>query len=309
MYSELIREIYGELSPSYRKIADYLINHYRDAAFMTASEIGRAVGVDTAQVVRLAQRLGYPGFPELIGEIQERVKHDLRKVYEPAEGENHPAAILYHTLTHDRNNLEHMRVHLDAPLVEQVVNLLNEASRIFLLGEGNTAFLAEAFANRLLALGVDAHLVPSELAAQAAAIAVAGPNDLFIGLGMTAMSPNVAVFLRMARALGAHTVGIVSAVTNPVAGVAEHVLVAPANTVGLLPSMTAYAALLHGLTQAVIALRGYSMADWAVRTDQYLREYATTLRAQLPDIAEIVRVYSAAHPSSGQAASPSPNDG
>jgi DNA-binding MurR/RpiR family transcriptional regulator len=29
MYTELIREIYVELSPGYRKIADYLLNHYR----------------------------------------------------------------------------------------------------------------------------------------------------------------------------------------------------------------------------------------------------------------------------------------
>lgn len=308
-FAEQIREIYPELSPGYRKIADYLVKHYHDAAFMTASEIGRAVGVDTAQVVRLAQRLGYPGFPELIAEIQEKVKHDLQKVYEPASDERHPAAIVQRTLTHDRNNLEHMRLHLDAPAIAAVVHLLNTAPRIFLLGEGNTSFLAEAFANRLLAFGISAHLISSELAAQAAAIAVAQPADLFIGLGMTVLSPNVSVFLRMARAVGAHTVGIVSAITNPAAGVAEHVLHAPANTVGLLPSLTAFTAILHGLTQAVAIARGYSMADWAVRTGNYLREYKIALRTQIPDIEEIVRTYCAAHPPENQTEAPATDGG
>lgn len=168
--------------------------------------------------------------------------------------------------------------------------------------------LAEAFANRLLALGFNAHLVPSELAAQAASFAVAQPGDLFIGLGMTAMSPHVALFLKMARAVGARTVGIVSAMTNPVAGVAEFVLHAPATTVGLLPSMTAFVALLHGLTQAVALARGFSMADWAIRTGRYLREYAAALRVQLPDVEEVVRVYSAAHTPRDQAESPPPAD-
>jgi len=271
---------------------------------MTASEIGRVTGVDTAQVVRLAQRLGYPGFPELVAEIQEKVKQDLQKVYTPTGDEKQPAAIVQHALTHDQNNLEQMRLHLDAPTIERVVNLLHTAPRIFVLGEGNTSFVGEAFANRLLALGISAHLISSELAAQAAAIAVAQPNDLFIGLGVTAMSPNVSVFLRMARSIGAHTVGIVSAMTNPVAGAAEYVLHAPANTVGLLPSLTAFTAILHGLTQALAIIEGYSMADWAVRTGNYLREYTTALRTQIPDIEEIVRTYTAAHPPTSQAETP-----
>ncbi len=83
--------------------------------------------------------------------------------------------------------------------------------------------------------------------------------------------------------------------TNPVAGAAEHVSHAPASTVGLLPSLTSFAALLHGLTQAVAIVRGYSMADWAVRTGNYLREYTVALRTQIPDSEEIVRTYSAAH--------------
>ncbi|MDQ1301941.1 MAG: HTH-type transcriptional regulator MurR, partial [Chloroflexota bacterium] len=137
--------------------------------------------------------------------------------------------------------------------------------------------------------------------AQAAAIAVTRPDDLFVGLGMTVLSPNVTVFLKMARAVGARTIGIVSAMSNPVAGVAEHVLHAPANTVGLLPSLTAFTAILHGLTQAVAIARGYSMADWAVRTENYLREYKVALRTQIPNAAEIVRAYGAAPPPASQA--------
>ncbi len=292
MYTDLIRAAYPDLSSSYRKIADFLINHYRDAAFMTASEIGRKTGTDTAQVVRLAQRLGYPGFPELVAEIQERVKRDLQRVYEPAEEDRQPAAVVYRALTQDRNNLEQMRLHFDPEAIERVVHLIHTARRIFMFGESNANFLAEAFAHRLLALGIDAHLISGETATQATTLAIASRDDLFIGLGMTAMSPNIAVFLKMARSIGAHTLGLVGTMTNPVASVAEHVLLAPIQTVGLLPSLTAFAALLHGLIQAVAALRGYDMADWAMRTGHYLEEYARALRAQLPSSEEVLRSYS-----------------
>ena len=65
MYRDHIRTIYEHLSPGYRRIADFLLTHYQDAAFMTAAEVARQASVDTALVVRFAQRLGYPGYPEL----------------------------------------------------------------------------------------------------------------------------------------------------------------------------------------------------------------------------------------------------
>ena len=154
--------------PGYRRIADYLLNHYQDAAFMTAAEIARIVDVDTALVVRFAQRLGYPGFPELINEVQEEVKRDLRAVYEPPEGDNSPAQVYRRNLMQDRNNLDYSLLHFEAETVECVVKVLKEARRIFVAGEGNLTYLCEAFAARLVSLGYAAHPVSQELAGQAA---------------------------------------------------------------------------------------------------------------------------------------------
>ncbi|MGC8779420.1 MAG: MurR/RpiR family transcriptional regulator [Anaerolineae bacterium] len=298
MYTDLIREIYPDLSPGYRKIADFLVNRYRDAAFMTASELARTTGVDTAQVVRLAQRLGYPGYPELINEVQERVKQDLRNVYEPDLDDKTPAGVLLRTLTIDRNNLEHMRLHLDTATVERVVELLNAAPRVYLLGEGNFGYLAEAFASRLQMLGMNAHLVPTDPGVQSGILASLGPGDFCVGLGVTATTPHVAVFLKMARAAGAYTLSIVGAMTVPTAAVAEFVLYTPTSTAGLLPSMTSFVALLHGLSQALAIYRGYTMLDWALRTGNYLQEYALALRTQVPAAEEILRSYSAPPPES-----------
>ena len=77
MFRENIRKHYDHLSRSYRRVADFILSDYRTAAFMTAAELASAVDVDTTTVVRFAQRLGYPGYPELITDIQEQVKLEL----------------------------------------------------------------------------------------------------------------------------------------------------------------------------------------------------------------------------------------
>ena len=76
-YENRIRENRQKMSKSFARLADYLLDHYVQAALMTATELAHQVDVDAATVVRFAQRLGYGGFPELQNEIKDKVKRDL----------------------------------------------------------------------------------------------------------------------------------------------------------------------------------------------------------------------------------------
>lgn len=292
MYKNQIRSLYEQLSPGYRRIADYLLNHYQDAAFMTAAEIGRSVQVDTALVVRFAQRLGYPGFPELIADVQEEVKRDLRAVYEPVEGDNAPKQVFRRNLLQDRHNLEYMLQHLDDGVITQVIGCLNEAKRVFVVGEGNVIYLAEAFAMRLLTLGYAASVMSHEFAGQAAITANLKPGDLFIGLSTTGMSLIVSTVLTGAREWGARTVAIVSSLTNPAAAAAELVLHVPVDAAGIMPSWTCIASVLHALTQVMANSRDDLAADWAMRTDHLLKTYWSALRsAKAADVRQTMESY------------------
>jgi len=281
VYKDRIRTIYEHLSPGYRRIADFLLTHYQDAAFMTAAEVARSATVDTALVVRFAQRLGYPGYPELIDDVQEDVKRDLRAVYEPPEGDDTPGQVLRRNLMQDRNNLEYMHLHLDEEAVGVVVETLLSASRLFVVGEGHANYLAEGFAMQLLILGLSAHVLSGELAGCAVQTASIRPGDVFLGLGLTAMTPGVSVVLKLARSAKAKTIGIVGSLAHPLAGVAEHVLVAPVQAGENIPSWTAMAAMLNGLSQAVAARKGEPGTHWMLDADRYLNAYSEMLRQQL----------------------------
>ena len=53
------------LSKGHRKIAQYIVEHYDKAVFMTASRLGESVGVSESTVVRFASAMGYEGYPQL----------------------------------------------------------------------------------------------------------------------------------------------------------------------------------------------------------------------------------------------------
>jgi DNA-binding MurR/RpiR family transcriptional regulator len=288
MYTEHIQEIYSDLSPGYRRVADYLVNNYRDAAFMTAAEVGRASKVDTTLVVRFAQRLGYPGYPELIEEVQERVKEDLRSAYEPSAADSTPASIFQKSLGEDCRSLEYMRLRTDPATVERAVETILAARRVFFIGENVSAHLAEATAQRLLTLGLNAYSMPSDLMGQAQFAATLQRDDVVVGIGITELTPSVAVMFRSAHAVGAKTIGIAGSLTNLVAREAEIVLHAPINSVGLWPSLTSATALLSALLQIITLRRGDQSAEWAMRGEFFLRQHMTALRDQLPHLQEVL---------------------
>jgi DNA-binding MurR/RpiR family transcriptional regulator len=296
VYQERIREIYVHLSPGYRRIADFLLNKYQEAAFMTAAQVGRASDVDTTLVVRFAQRLGYPGFPELIDDIQADVKRDLRAVYEPAPEDNSPAGVMRRALIEDRNHLEYILLHTEASAIQKVVDLLDAAPRVFVTGEGSAMHLAEAFAERILLLGIAAHVVSSELSGQVGIATNLKPGDVFLGIGATPFAVGVASVMKLVRQAEpeAHTIGIVDSPTNPVAGVAEHVIVAPGRVLGRMPSSATQAAVLDGLLEAVAIRRIDSVNDWAIKTNRLMRAYVEDLEKGVEPMREALRALESA---------------
>ena len=60
-----VNDSFSGLSKRQKLIADYIINHYDKAAYMTASKLGETVGVSESTVVRFAVEIGYEGYPEL----------------------------------------------------------------------------------------------------------------------------------------------------------------------------------------------------------------------------------------------------
>ena len=67
-------------SKGQRKIAAFITEYYDKAAFMTASRLGKAVGISESTVVRFAVELGYDGYPSMQKAMQEMVLNRLTSV-------------------------------------------------------------------------------------------------------------------------------------------------------------------------------------------------------------------------------------
>ena len=77
---EAIKEQMDKCSKGRKKIAEYLLNNYASAAYMTAAKLSETVGVSESTIVRYATELGFDGYPELQSALKYAARRKLTSV-------------------------------------------------------------------------------------------------------------------------------------------------------------------------------------------------------------------------------------
>ncbi|MFP3896145.1 MAG: MurR/RpiR family transcriptional regulator [Anaerolineales bacterium] len=214
MILEKIRKAYPDLTKSQKTLADYIASSYRDVAFMTASRLAETVELDEATVIRFAQRLGYPGYPEFVEAIQKLVRQELDRSHvtsrEPLLKE------LYTKL----EELHRVTGHIPPETAHRTVEMLQGAKTIYVVGQGAGAAMAELFSLSLRSLDMrvqhvagDAHKLFMDLDALSS-------KDLLVAFA-TQTSPMAAKAVKYAAHRGAPTLALAWSPTAPCAQAAE----------------------------------------------------------------------------------------
>jgi DNA-binding MurR/RpiR family transcriptional regulator len=253
MFRERITRHYQSLSPSFKKIADFILTSHQRAAFMSASRMAKHLGVDVATVTRFAQQIGYEGYTQLIREIQEKVLEEMREAratvtdrLEAAEG------TFARTLWRDWANLEKSVLNLSLEDAEEAIAALKAARRIFIISEGVGAGLAEAVASYLRMIKPEVYVLAQGAFDMAMYLKGMGPEDVALGVGFTNYAYAATRAMEAAKKVGAKTIGIIAQADCPIGAEAEILFACSATEEGYQPSPTCTAAILFALVYSVI---------------------------------------------------------
>ena len=221
-YEERIREIRPDLSPSFQILADFILDSYSSAAFLTATELAYSLDLDPATVVRFAQRLGYTGYPELQREIRQRVKEELL-TGRPAEVNSSEQAADA-ALEEVERYLQLTRRSFPIEAAETLVNALDEAERVVLIAEGLGVGPARSLGAWLEGAGYTVQLGVGGLGEIARALVGGHRKDIAIAVEVEDQAPIVARALAEARRAGLRTAALVAAPSALSTNHADYVL-------------------------------------------------------------------------------------
>ena len=249
-YEDRIRKERTEMSKSFAKLADFLLDSYIQAAFMTASELAHELDLDAATVVRFAQHLGYSGFPELQREIRERVMGDLLVRPEQAKVPESVPGVVSSAMEELSLALEQTRISLDTDAMAQLVEKIGAARRIVVLAENPAQAAAYNLVHFLEQGGFPIVVARSGVADLARAIHTATNQDLLVALEVSGQAPYIAGALEEARHKGLPTAAILGSASLASARAADVVLAARAQE-SLGVGIVTIEAIIYALAQAL----------------------------------------------------------
>jgi DNA-binding MurR/RpiR family transcriptional regulator len=226
-YEDRIREARPSFSPSFLRLADFLLDAYTQSAFLTATELAHALDVDPATVVRFSQRLGYRGYPELQREIRKKVKSEII-VDQKAEASSASEAAA-NALGEVVQTLEILQRGFPHKVAEEFIYILDEVERVIVIAEGLATPPARCLAAWLEAAGYTIHMAGGSPTELARAIASVRRGDLALAVEVVEETKFVAHALAEARKAGGRTAALVAAPSSETARHADLILAANAN--------------------------------------------------------------------------------
>jgi DNA-binding MurR/RpiR family transcriptional regulator len=246
-----------DLQPSLRKVADFILRHPLKAATLTIEELAQETSTSAAAVNRLARALKLSGFSALkaalVTTLQDLVSPVDKLRNEMAQRPD-GAFGLHEQIQVASGNLGTAANSNSPATFEAVVDCLIQARRIYILGFGNSAYMAGLAAANLVPYCADAVAISMEGGNENAAYRLAAitENDVLLAISLPRYSLDTIHLARFANERGARVLAITDSPASPLVRLAELVLFAPADHPMLISSNTVVLALIESLVAAVM---------------------------------------------------------
>lgn len=241
-------------SKGHKAIGKYIIENYDKAAFMTASKLGRAVGVSESTVVRFATELGYNGYPKLQKALQELIRAKLTSVQriQASSGRINENEVLKNVILSDIEKLRLTLEDIKKDDFQSAVSAILEAENIYILGVRSSASLASFLGFYFNLIFDNMRLINttsvSEMFEQMLRVK---KGDVVIGISFPRYSRRTVRALQYAKDRGAAVVAITDTLTSPLTDCSDYNLIAKSDMVSFVDSLVAPLSVINALIVAI----------------------------------------------------------
>lgn len=239
---------YNSFSKGQKLLANYIVDNYDRAAFITASRMGRTVGVSESTVVRFAYALGYDGYPELQRSLQEMIRNRLTTVQRiQLTSDLEQDEVLSTVLKSDIGNIRSTIESVDTGVFNTVIDNMLKARRVYLVGIKSAAPLAQFFGYYLNFILEDVMIVTSMQSDVYESMLRIGEGDMCIGISFPRYSSRTVDALKFAKDRGAYVAALTDSMFSPIAELADSVLIARSDMASFADSLVAPLSLINAI--------------------------------------------------------------
>lgn len=263
-------------SKGQRMLANYITESYDKAAFMTASRLGKTVGVSESTVVRFAMELGYDGYPSMQKAMQDMVLNRLTSVQriEVANDRIGDQDVLSTVLQSDADKLRQTAELVSRDDFRASVEAIRMAKRIYILGARSVAPLANFLGYYLNFMFNDVRIITASGASEMFERLVSlDSDDVVVAFSFPRYSAATVKGAQYCRTAGATVIGVTDSRLSPLGQHSDYVLVAKSDMVSLVDSIVAPLSVINALIVALTAGQEQKLAKTFDALEQVWEEY------------------------------------
>lgn len=249
-----IRQHYGEMSTSDRKMADLLLRQNAGLMGYTATELADLAGVSKASAARFFRRLGFADFQAFRAELRRRAsaQSPLHRMQRGERRTRSQTPFAQH-VDMDVANLTALRESVDEASLTMTASLLAKARRIFVVGYRNsyaTAFYAAALLSQVRPA---VQLLNEVSGRQAELLADCGARDLLVVADFRRQASRLLPLVTAARATGMRVAMLTDTPLSELTAQATVVLHCPHSETQMFDSYAGAVSLVNFLATATTA--------------------------------------------------------
>lgn len=264
-FRQRLEDHFPRLTRSQRRIADYLLANYDEAAFLSAADLVERLHVSEATLGRFARAVGFSGFPQLRRYVQELFRQRAtpasrlqRKLHELSGGEG---STLTKVLEMEVQYLQEAAHSIDGADFDRAVQILLYGQRVFIFASGPSAVLADLAELRFRRLGILALAMTESGRHLLEKLQLLQAGDAVLAAGFQYVRHELVVVLEHAQATGCGSVLLTDTLGPALRHKADVVLAARRGPVSTFHSLTVPMSILNALILSVAMARpGESLA-------------------------------------------------
>ncbi|MCH5584968.1 MurR/RpiR family transcriptional regulator [Shimazuella sp. AN120528] len=243
-FRQLVQGLYSNLSTGQKKVAEYILDNFDRAAFLTAEQIGREIKVSQTTVIRLSYALGFRGFSEMQQTIQAEVlSKKPSSVVEKTANLNEKASIFTPIIEKDIDILQRMSQEIDEEHLWKAIDWLLKADSILVIGYRSSYAAAHWFSFGLGELRDHVDLNPTS-GHMGKLLTLSQKSVVFI-ISYPRYSPQSLIIAEHAKHVGAKVIAVTDRVLSPIANTADLCFYAETNLMSGYNSIAASISLLN----------------------------------------------------------------
>lgn len=210
-----IQSMYGTLSVTEKRIADFVLNSPEKIMYNSVTQVAEELQVAQSTVTRFTKTIGLQGFQELKIRLAQATERSQPALDTP-EDDSLPMKMAQTAA----NSVLDVASYIDRDALKETIDALAAARRIMIYGLGESGPMAQLLKIKLTGLGLmaDAH---SDIHMQSISAAHLDERDVAVAISQQGSTKDVVAALRSARSTGAKTICITGQSKSPITEVSD----------------------------------------------------------------------------------------